>query len=68
MSGGKLAVFDAEGRMVSLGGGSIRSTAWSPDERWIAVATDEGIEFLSPRSASERLGPVQVSARDVAWQ
>jgi hypothetical protein len=67
-TGGKLVVFDAAGRMLSLGSGSIRAAAWLPDERWIAVATGAGIELLNPRSASDRLGPIEVSARDVAWE
>jgi hypothetical protein len=44
-----------------------RAVAWSPDERWTAVATDRGITiFRTGGSTAERRLPI--AARDLAWR
>jgi hypothetical protein len=44
-----------------------RAIAWSPDERWAAVATDRGISvFRTGESSVERRLPIL--ARDLAWR
>jgi hypothetical protein len=63
----KLVVFDEGGRMLSFGGAAIRAAAWSPDERWIAILAGDAVTFVRPDSVSERVGPLRVAARDLAW-
>ena len=44
-----------------------RAIAWSPDERWAAVATDRGIAVFDPGESSvERTLPIV--AHDLAWR
>lgn len=47
---------------------AVRAVAWSPDEHWLAAATEGGLYFL-PRAPGRQGGvPVAVDALDVGWR
>ena len=63
---GQLAVFDDQGIMLGVGGSQVRASAWSPDERWLAVLDGGGVLFVDSRDGAT-VGPVPLAARDLAW-
>jgi hypothetical protein len=62
-------LFDRDGRPRSapffVG---FRSLAWSPDERWTAVATEEGVHLFPTATRSPRVRRLPIVARDLAWR
>jgi hypothetical protein len=42
--------------------------SWSPDERWLAVLSGPGVAFVRAESPVTQIGPILLSARDVAWR
>lgn len=64
---GQLAIFDDEGIMLGVRGSQVRATAWSPDERWLAVLGGGGVLFVDSRDGAT-VGPVALAARDLAWE
>jgi hypothetical protein len=75
-SGGRLAVVDQLGRQLlnssDLPVPSAHAIAWSPDERWTAIATEQSV-YLIPTVdiAAERvprLIRLPLAARDLAWR
>jgi len=63
---GQLAIFDDQGIMLGVRGAQVRATAWSPDERWLAVLGGGGVLFVDSRDGAT-VGPVPLVARDLAW-
>jgi hypothetical protein len=62
---GGLAVYDRNGRAVSVPSGG-RAIAWSPDERFAAVALADEIAVV--RVDGGREARLKLSARDVDWR
>ena len=60
-----LAVFDRDGRRVDVTGG--RAIAWSPDERYAAVAGD-GHVVVVPAGGGAPVARIPVAARDLDWR
>jgi hypothetical protein len=42
--------------------------AWSPDERWIAEATEEGIYVFPADGGTPRVYVLPIVARDLVWR
>lgn len=62
-------LFDRDGRRrpvpIFVG---FRSVAWSPDERWTAVATENGVHLFPTAARSPRVHLLPIVARDLAWR
>jgi hypothetical protein len=61
--------------VVDRGGAPVRplvrhgsALAWSPDERWIAEATEEGIYVFPADSGTPRVYVLPIIARDLVWR
>ena len=65
---GGLAVVDRHGRPVEVAFRVGHALAWSPDERWIAEATDDGIYFFDTRDPNARFIHVPIQAQDLVWR
>jgi hypothetical protein len=65
---GRVAVLDPFGRLIASPGLRVRAMSWSPDERWLAVLTGPGLAFVSADSPVTQIGPITLSARDLAWR
>ena len=63
---GELAVFDVGGTLLGLRGTQVRASAWSPDERWLAVLDGDHVLLVDGTNGDE-VGRVPLSARDLAW-
>ena len=62
-------LFDRDGRPRSVPFFvGFRSLAWSPDERWAAVATEEGVHLFPTAARSGRVERLPIVARDLAWR
>jgi hypothetical protein len=48
-------------------GGSGR-LAWSPDDRWTAVATHDSVFLLRADEGDGRIRRLPIAARDLAWR
>jgi hypothetical protein len=42
--------------------------AWSPDERWIAEATDDGVYVFPADGGTPRVYVLPIDARDLVWR
>jgi hypothetical protein len=60
-----LQVYDRHGNQLALSGG--RSIAWSPGERYAAVAA-EGSVLIVPAAGGEALARIPVDALDLDWR
>lgn len=65
LAGGRLAVFDRDGRPLDLPPG--RAIAWSADERFAAVALADEVVFV-PAAGGEPVAAVPVEAVDLDWR
>jgi hypothetical protein len=67
---GGLAVVNRLGRPVLAGFllGVGHAITWSPDERWAAVAAEDGIDFYRPGQPSRWPVVLPVVARDLVWR
>ncbi|MGH3024133.1 MAG: hypothetical protein ACRDNI_10795 [Gaiellaceae bacterium] len=65
---GGLAVVDRDGRPVRLPLPYATSVAWSPNERWVAEAVDDGIAFFPTEERNPRPIFVPIIARDLVWR
>jgi hypothetical protein len=65
---GRVAVLDPFGRLIASPGLRVRAMSWSPDERWLAVLSGPGVAFVRAESPVTQIGPILLSARDVAWR
>jgi hypothetical protein len=65
IAGDGLAVFDAAGRRLDLPEG--HAIAWSPDERFAAVAGADEIEIV-PAGGGEPVARIPLSVADLDWQ
>jgi hypothetical protein len=62
-------LFDRNGRRRSVPFFvGFRSLAWSPDERWTAVATEDGVHLFPTAAGSPRVQRLPIVARDLAWR
>jgi hypothetical protein len=69
--GRRLLVVDAYGRPVPLPVDAVgaRAIAWSPDERWTAVATPRGVSvFATTKRRRPRIAELPISAYELAWR
>jgi hypothetical protein len=48
--------------------GRVRSLAWSPDESWAAVATEQDVYLFLTGTSDIRLRRLGIVARDLAWR
>lgn len=65
---GGIAVVDRRGGVVRLGVPFGDAVTWSPDERWIAEAVEEGIVFFRADERNPRTIFVPIVARDLVWR
>jgi hypothetical protein len=65
---GGIAVVDRRGRPVELDIGVGHALAWSPDENWVAEATDDGIYVSRADEPTPRLIHLPILARDLVWR
>jgi hypothetical protein len=65
---GGLAVVDAAGRPVRLAMTHGRAVTWSPDEQWIAEATDDGVYVFRSRDPSPTFVNLPIAALDLVWR
>lgn len=63
-----LLLVDGRGRYVALGFRSGRAITWSPDERWTAVATGDGVYVFPTGERAVRLTRLPLEASDLFWQ
>lgn len=64
-----LQLFDRTGRPLrSPATGSFRGIAWSPDERWAAVATSEGVLFFRTNDPDRTVRARGLLAWDLDWR
>jgi hypothetical protein len=67
-SPGGLLVVDRRGRPVRLAMRHGDALAWSPDERWVAQATADGIYVFRTDEPSPEFLHVPIVARDLVWR
>ncbi|HSE80616.1 MAG TPA: hypothetical protein VLA87_02845 [Gaiellaceae bacterium] len=67
-SPGGLLVVDRDGRPVRLAMRHGDALAWSPDERWVAQATADGIYVFRADEPSPAFLHVPIVARDLVWR
>lgn len=67
-SPGGLLVVDRRGRPVRLAMRHGDALAWSPDERWIAQATADGIYVFRADEPSPEFLHLPIVARDLVWR
>ena len=67
-SPGGLLVVDRRGRPVPLAMRHGDALAWSPDERWIAQATADGIYVFRADEPSPEFLHIPIAARDLLWR
>lgn len=67
--GGELAVFTRDGGEIALPEGvpKARAVAWSPDERWTAVATAGSVHVFLSEESDGPVVRVPLSVRDLDW-
>ena len=65
---GGLAVVDRAGRPVRLAMTHGLSVTWSPDEEWIAQATDDGVYVFRSGDRSPVFVNLPIIARDLVWR
>ena len=65
---GGVVVVDRDGAVVRPLVGHGRVLAWSPDERWIAEATDDGIYIFPADGRASRVHVLPIVARDLVWR
>jgi hypothetical protein len=65
---GGLAVVDRGGEPVRLAMTHGRAVTWSPDEEWIAEATDDGVFLFRAGDDSPRFAHIPIAARDLVWR
>ena len=65
LGGGRVSVLDRDGRPRWHTAG--RAIAWSPDERYAAVAADGGLAIVRARDGA-RVARLAVRASDVDWR
>jgi hypothetical protein len=65
---GGLAVVDRTGRPVRLAMTHGRAVTWSPDEEWIAQATDDGVYVFRSGDRSPVFVNLPIMARDLVWR
>jgi hypothetical protein len=68
IGGGGLAVVDRGGRPVRLAMTHGRAVTWSPDEEWIAEATDDGLYVFRAGEDSPEFFHIPIVARDLVWR
>ena len=67
--GGGIVVVDREGEPVHLAMAHGHGIAWSPDERWIAEATEDAIYVFRADEESPEFIRIPITvARDVLWE
>lgn len=64
---GALVIVDRGGRSVHLPVQRGRGIAWSPDERWVAVADEGGIRVFRADGSGPAPVRIPLPARDVLW-
>ena len=64
---GRVAVLDPYGQLIASPGLRVRAMSWSPDDRWLAVLSGPGLAFVRAESPVTQIGPILLSARDLAW-
>jgi hypothetical protein len=64
---GGIVALDGNGRRIQLALDSGHGIAWSPDENWIAEATEGGIYVWRADDESPELIHIPVVARDLLW-
>lgn len=65
---GGLAVVDRDGRPARPAVRTGDALAWSPDERWIAEATSDGIYVFRADERNPAILHVPIVARDLVWR
>jgi hypothetical protein len=65
---GGVVVVDRDGAMVRPLVRHGSALAWSPDERWIAEATEEGIYVFPADRGTPRVYVLPIVARDLVWR
>jgi len=65
---GGLAVVDHAGRPVRLAMMHGRAITWSPDEEWIAEATEAGVYIFRAEDRSPIFVNVPIAASDLVWR
>ncbi len=65
---GGVAIVDRNGRPAQLALRSGTAVAWSPDERWAAEATADGIYFFRADERNPRFIHLPIVARDLVWR
>lgn len=63
----RLLALDAQGRRMALPRGAL-GVAWSPDERWTAVATGNGIVLLREGRGRPGVLRLPLAASDLVWR
>jgi hypothetical protein len=63
----RLLALDAQGRRMALPRGAL-GVAWSPDERWTAVATGNGIVLLREGRGRPGVLRLPLAATDLVWR
>lgn len=67
-SPGGLLVIDRRGRPVRLALRHGHALAWSPDERWIAEATADGVYLFRAHEPSPEFLHIPIAALDLVWR
>jgi hypothetical protein len=65
---GGLLVLDREGEPVPLAMRHGHALAWSPDERWVAQATEDGVYVFRTGDRSPTLVQIPVEVGDLVWR
>lgn len=68
ISSGGLAVVSRAGKPVRLAMTHGRAVTWSPDEEWIAEATDDGVYVFRSGDPSPVFVNLPIMARDLVWR
>jgi hypothetical protein len=65
---GGVVVVDRDGALVRPLVRHGSALAWSPDERWIAEATEEGVYIFPADGGTPRVYVLSIVARDLVWR